>query len=79
MASRLPERAGEYRATARKLRAVASAAKEAGVKAELTWLAHSYDRLADKVETSESLAVADGERSVKIPARSAKSRSAKSR
>ena len=74
MASRLPERAEEYRATARKLRTAASSAKEAGVKSELTWLAHSYDRLADKVEASEPLDVVDEKRSLKIPARPAKSR-----
>jgi hypothetical protein len=73
MASPLPERACEYRAIAEKLRTVASAAKEPSVKAELTWLAHSYDRLADKAEADEPLAIVEGKH-LEIPQRPAKSR-----
>ena len=59
-------RAREYREIAAKLRLVASSAIQPGVKAEMTWLAHSYDRLADKVEASESLLILDAVRSVAI-------------
>ena len=54
------ERAGHYRDIAAKIRLVAGSSTEATVKAELSWLAHSYDRLADKIEASESLLILDG-------------------
>ena len=61
------ERAGHYREIASKLRAVASTSTEASVKAELSWLAHSYDRLAEKVETSESLLFLDTMTAADLP------------
>ena len=54
MASNAEERAREYREIAAKLRLVAGTAKESGAKAELTWLAQSYERLAAKVADSEA-------------------------
>src|SRR6476646_1416379 len=50
----------------------AQEAKDPATKAELSWLAHSYDLLAAKVEHGEEhLAVHDGDRSLEIPARTA--------
>jgi hypothetical protein len=40
------ERATEYRRTADRLRRLAERAQYPEVQAELTWLAHSYERLA---------------------------------
>ena len=60
-------RAREYREIAAKLRLVASSAIQPGVKAEMTWLAHSYDRLADKIEASETLLILDAIGSVELP------------
>ncbi|HSC19556.1 MAG TPA: hypothetical protein VLC74_11640 [Rhizomicrobium sp.] len=42
-----PDRTGHYRLLANRLRALATAAQLPEVRAELLWLAHSYDRLAD--------------------------------
>jgi hypothetical protein len=75
MAPKAEDRAREYRATAGKLRKVAQEAKDPATKAELSWLAHSYDLLAAKAEHGEAhLAVQDGDRSLEIPERTAKSR-----
>lgn len=53
------ERPREYRAIAEELRRAASTAKQPGVKAELTCLAHSYDRLADKATDSDPVWTAE--------------------
>lgn len=47
-----PDRAGHYRLLANRLRGLATAAQLPEVRAELLWLAHSYDRLADAPELS---------------------------
>ena len=62
------ERADEYRATAEKLRALVAKAQNDAVKAELTWLAQSYARLAVQVEHGEQHPrVAEGARSLEVP------------
>jgi HAMP domain-containing protein len=64
------ERAREYRATADKLRALADEAQDPAVKAELSWLAQSYGRLADQVEHGEERPrVAEDARSLEVPKR----------
>jgi hypothetical protein len=67
------DRVREYRATAEKLRLVAEQAHDPIVKAELSWLAQSYARLAEQVEHGEEHPrVSEGERSLEIPKRSDK-------
>lgn len=69
------ERAREYRATADKLRRVAGEAQDDIVKAELGWLAQSYERLADQVDQGEERPrVAEGARSLEVPKRPSKRR-----
>jgi len=45
-----PDRTAHYRLLADRLRGLATAAQLPEVRAELLWLAHSYDRLADAPE-----------------------------
>jgi hypothetical protein len=75
MAPQAQDRAREYRATAGKLRKAAQEAKDPATKAELSWLSHSYHLLAGQAEHGDAhLAVHDGDRSLEIPERTAKSR-----
>jgi DICT domain-containing protein len=57
------ERAREYRRTAERLRRLAERAQYPEVQAELTWLAHSYERLAADPSTER---IQDGLRSLEI-------------
>ena len=74
MASNVEDRAREYRVIAGKLRIVTEQCRDAAVKAELGWLAQSYERLAAQIEQGEEHPrVAEGSRSLEVPNRSAKS------
>jgi hypothetical protein len=69
------QRASEYRVTAAKLRDVARQANDIAVKAELCWLAQSYERLALQLEQGQGpLAIMDGDRCLEITEFPAKSR-----
>jgi hypothetical protein len=57
------ERAKQYRMAAANLRALADRVQTPEVRAELLWLAQSYDRLADAPALNR---VVDGSRSLEI-------------
>jgi hypothetical protein len=58
-----PDRAKEYRQMAERLRGLSERAQYPEVAAELSWLAHSYDRLAS--ETGEGR-ILDGHRGLEV-------------
>jgi Ser/Thr protein kinase RdoA (MazF antagonist) len=58
------ERAEEYRLMAGRLHALAAGAKQPEVRAELGWLAQSYERLAMEPDRRS---ITEGHRSLRVP------------